>query len=852
MSKTRDTGNIGNVVRVDTNGNVSFVSGSTTLMSVSSSGAVTTTGVISGSNALSASFSLNSALLNGTGSVGFATTGALLEVSSSQQQVSASYISLSGSYNTFSGSASTRITANSSSIQQVSSSLLQVSASYTALSGSYNTYSSSVSTRTTQIEQVYATTGSNSFRANQSITGSLVVSSTITAQTLVVQTVTSSIVYSSGSNIFGSALTNTQTFTGSMLITGSNIIANVGTACFSGQLCVGSSLVLGTNNAYALYLKDSAGNPKPVMATAGNTNLNFYNVCSTGKININNAADNAVLMSIDNTGAACFASTITGTTIYGSTAVCSPVGKFTTCIDAGTGTFSGAVGVGQDLQINSNAGYGLKSANGTRLFEVYNTGVSFVTTLSGTSAAFSSTITGTTIYGSTAVCSAFGYFSGCVGIGTISPSTNLEVYRCTTDRNTLTRTLILNNNSNSNPYSGFGTGILFKGTDYSNAVQCYGAIDAIMEFSNRSAPQPDTGFCAGMIFSTGTNGALTERMRITSGGNIGIGCTTPGYKLSVVGAGDVALNVMSVGNSQGAAPYAIFNTGGNSPDYQASTNTCYVLTLGTAGGTSYCRYSLHTYGSVHLAIAEGCLGVGCTSPSYLLDVNGAGRMSGNLRIGGNTATSVGNSTDPAITATGCTKVGIYWAGNQVGFGAGSSTFFAILPNCATIGDVDFTWGYSGRGLHLSKAGAGPKKSLYADGNTYLYFGGPDTSSWARIYAMPGSAGMYMNNGDTSWTSNSDLRIKTCITKIENSLNKIMCFSGYEYQLKDDCTGKIRLGVIAQEIENILPQVVSCGYSPEHNDNILGVSYTDLIPVLVNAIQELKQQNDTFKTCLGIA
>ena len=171
MSNTRDTGFLRNAIQVTDQG-VTFVSGSTTLMSISSSGAVTTTGVISGSNALSASFSLNSALLNGIGSVGFATTGALLEVSSSQQQIS-------------------------SSQQQISASLLNVVANY-------------------------ATTGSNSFRANQSITGSLVVSSTITAQTLVVQTVTSSIVYSSGSNVFGNQLANTQTFTGSFNITGSS------------------------------------------------------------------------------------------------------------------------------------------------------------------------------------------------------------------------------------------------------------------------------------------------------------------------------------------------------------------------------------------------------------------------------------------------------------------------------------------------------------------------------------------------------------------------------------------------------------------------------------------------------
>jgi hypothetical protein len=97
------------------------------------------------------------------------------------------------------------------------------------LSGSYNTFSGSESTRITKIENNYATTGSNSFRADQSITGSLVVSSTITAQTLVVQTVTSSILYSSGSNVFGNQLANTQTFTGSVNITGSQtIFGNVG------------------------------------------------------------------------------------------------------------------------------------------------------------------------------------------------------------------------------------------------------------------------------------------------------------------------------------------------------------------------------------------------------------------------------------------------------------------------------------------------------------------------------------------------------------------------------------------------------------------------------------------------
>jgi hypothetical protein len=138
---------------------------------LSVSGNVAVTGSMSGTSSLAA----NAELLSGTGSVGFTTTG------------------------------------------------------------SFTVASSSLSSRTTQIESVYATTGSNSFRATQSITGSLTVTGQIVAQTLNVQQVTSSIVYSSGSNTFGCDINSRQTFTGSFYQTGS-------IACFSNCLVVGGAL----------------------------------------------------------------------------------------------------------------------------------------------------------------------------------------------------------------------------------------------------------------------------------------------------------------------------------------------------------------------------------------------------------------------------------------------------------------------------------------------------------------------------------------------------------------------------------------------------------------------------------
>jgi hypothetical protein len=80
--------------------------------------------------------------------------------------------------------------------------------------------------------------GSSIFTGSIGLQGSLTASNalitgTLTAQTLVVQTITSSILYSSGSNIFGNRLTDTQQFTGSVLITGSTVSLTGGS--FSGS-----------------------------------------------------------------------------------------------------------------------------------------------------------------------------------------------------------------------------------------------------------------------------------------------------------------------------------------------------------------------------------------------------------------------------------------------------------------------------------------------------------------------------------------------------------------------------------------------------------------------------------------
>ena len=180
-------------------------------------------------------------------------------------------------------------------------------------------------------------------------------------------------------------------------------------------------------------------------------------------------------------------------------------------------------------------------------------------------------------------------------------------------------------------------------------------------------------------------------------------------------------------------------------------------------------------------------------------------------------------------------------------------------NSSMSGDVDFigdsygaVWDKSANKLKFNdnayiSLGTGSDASLYSDGS-HAYF---DLQSGIGNFIIRDGtttrftfddAGHFTATGDL--IANSDIKLKTNIQPLENSLEKVNQLRGVSYDRvdieKDNC-----IGVIAQEVEEVYPEFVS-----EGEDGIKGVDYSKMVAVLIESVKELTEEVNTLKSQLN--
>ena len=120
-----------------------------------------------------------------------------------------------------------------------------------------------------------------------------------------------------------------------------------------------------------------------------------------------------------------------------------------------------------------------------------------------------------------------------------------------------------------------------------------------------------------------------------------------------------------------------------------------------------------------------------------------------------------------------------------------------------------------------------------------------------VNTAAGSAGEIRATGDIT-AYFSDDRLKTKLGNIENALDKVEQLSGFYYVPNEIAqelgyNAKREVGVSAQEVQKVMPEVIA---PAPIDEQYLTVKYERMVPLLIEAIKELKQQVDDIKNQLN--
>jgi hypothetical protein len=437
------------------------------------------------------------------------------------------------------------------------------------------------------------------------------------------------------------------------------------------------------------------------------------------------------------------------------------------------------------------------------------------------------------------------YNSGKVGIGTTAPAVKLDVIGEANFSENLT---IAKNIKWGN--AGYGIQL---------SVATVGPRDALVSRNASGSTWVDVG----------SDAAWSGVTLAANGGNVGIGTTTPNNKLQI-GSTTYSVNSLAMGN--GTQNFAIDISARTIPTFFSDNNFSFMA----SGGT-------------------GNVGIGTTAPAGVLQVNSSSTATdgkviisspsnnfGQFQIGNPSGTEASMLFIPGVTSFGTSPASTYsnsaiwslgggvWGIGATTFGIGNFGYGGSILNVKSTGNVGI--GTTTPSQKLDVAGnikitnqggsvATPDKidlgTSYSNGASrdqlkiYLYDGGTTQRYGFGIgvssdiqYHSQVAHDFYVDNSKrfsvtgSGGANTSDRRLKREILPLRNyGLQQVMQLNPVTYIYKDDSANTPQVGFIAQEVQQIIPEVVTGKEGDLSKGETLGIVYGNLVPVLTKAIQE---------------
>lgn len=291
------------------------------------------------------------------------------------------------------------------------------------------------------------------------------------------------------------------------------------------------------------------------------------------------------------------------------------------------------------------------------------------------------------------------------------------------------------------------------------------------------------------------NGSSTAVARFKGDGQIGIGTTTPAVRLHVVGTATAIIGSLGIGTTTPATELQVIGT--VTANRFAITNSVFIAdsvgsltasTITSKGTITAAGNLVVNTDTLYVDSVNGRVGIGTTVPDVKFQVSGQAKAS--------SFSSSGDGT-------------------------------AGLPSYRFESDADVgMWRPTTNSLAFSTGGA---ERIRIDSSGRVGIG---TTTPAQLLDVDGNVAV---SGVTVHTS--DIRLKKNIAVIKGALERVSRLHGVGFRWIDkerDLEQGAQLGVIAQEVESVFPELVltdSNGYK--------SVAYSNLVAPLIESVKELK-------------
>ena len=202
--------------------------------------------------------------------------------------------------------------------------------------------------------------------------------------------------------------------------------------------------------------------------------------------------------------------------------------------------------------------------------------------------------------------------------------------------------------------------------------------------------------------------------------------------------------------------------------------------------------------------------------------------------------SQGSTKVKDITATGI------FQGGSGAFPSGLTAGGSNLSGNNTINNLTVTGTFSASGgLNGNATTATTASNVVGGANRVLYNSSSNTTTTSSNLTFNGTN---LSVGGDITAFASDMRLKTNLEQIEGAVAKVCKLSGFTYEFNEtgrglDLPAGRHSGVSAQQVLEVLPEAVAC----RSMDDYLTVKYEKLVPLLIEAVKELKAEIDDLKS-----